>query len=267
MAAADKILKVTIAIAFDRRIEWFRRWHGLPCNFSSRLRPVGQLKIINLSNIYTAQVCISRIFFKKTIEQRYSWPSTSVRTLALAHGSYRMIFGHLNSILIRGCLCMAVIVSVAGCDRGNTASTGGGPATLLTAKDFIGETVLPNSEYLAAEPYSSANLKLGERVAMQCRACHSLHEGGAIMVGPNLFGVFGREAASNAEFGYSAALQNSNLVWSPAALDAWLVNPAQFLPGNRMPIAGIRDKEERNSLIAYLLTEAKKSSADDTAAN
>jgi cytochrome c len=87
------------------------------------------------------------------------------------------------------------------------------------------------------------------------------------MVGPNLFGVFGREAASSAGFVYSTALRNSNLVWSPAALDAWLVNPAQFLPGNRMPFAGIRDTEERNSLIAYLLSETKKSSADDTTAD
>ena len=168
----------------------------------------------------------------------------------------------MNNNPIRTWLFAAVIVSLAGCNRDNTTSTAVDQPVRLTAADFAGQAVLSNTEYLATEPYSSANLTLGERVAMQCKACHSLHEGGANMVGPNLFGVFGREAASVAGFGYSVALQNSNIVWSPAALDAWLVNPAQFLPGNRMPFAGVRDEEERNSLIAYLLSETNELSAD-----
>ncbi|MEQ9560950.1 MAG: cytochrome c family protein [Woeseiaceae bacterium] len=173
----------------------------------------------------------------------------------------------MDNRLIRTCLFAAVIVSLAGCDRDDTASPGVDQSTRLTATDFTGQEVLSTTEYLATEPYSSANLKLGERVAMQCKACHSLHEGGANMVGPNLFGVFGRKSASNAAFQYSVALQNANIVWSPAALDAWLVSPAQFLPGNRMPFAGVRDEEERNSLIAYLLSETNGSSADESSAD
>ena len=37
---------------------------------------------------------------------------------------------------------------------------------------------------------ASADLKQGERSFLQCRACHSLKEGGINKVGPNLYGVF-----------------------------------------------------------------------------
>lgn len=85
------------------------------------------------------------------------------------------------------------------------------------------------------------------------------------MVGPNLFGVFGRKAATTAGFDYSSAIQSANLVWSPMALDAWLANPAKFLPGNRMPFAGIGDKADRDALIAYLLTATNELTQGGTA--
>jgi cytochrome c len=49
-------------------------------------------------------------------------------------------------------------------------------------------------------------------------------------------------------------MREISLTWTPAALDAWLANPARFLPGNRMAFAGISDEEDRNALIAYLLS-------------
>ena len=41
--------------------------------------------------------------------------------------------------------------------------------------------------------------------------------------------------------------------WTPTALDAWLTEPARFLPGNRMSFVGVRDADDRADLIAYLL--------------
>jgi cytochrome c len=164
------------------------------------------------------------------------------------------------------CLFLAVNFAIAACEPSTNTSPGQNNAKPLTAVEFVGEEVLANDQYLATAPYSNSDWKLGERIVMQCRACHTLQDGGANMVGPNLFGVFGREAASTAGFDYSPALRNANIVWSPAALDAWLVNPAKFLPGNRMPFAGIRDKDDRNALIAFLLSETDGSSADDTTA-
>lgn len=51
----------------------------------------------------------------------------------------------------------------------------------------------------------------------------------------------------------AAAARGRETTVTPAALDAWLADPARFLPGNRMAIPGISDASDRDNLIAYLL--------------
>jgi cytochrome c len=48
-------------------------------------------------------------------------------------------------------------------------------------------------------------------------------------------------------------LLEADFLWTPRALDAWLAEPARFLPGNRMTIAGVSDPEDRRDIIAYLI--------------
>ncbi len=95
----------------------------------------------------------------------------------------------------------------------------------------------------------------GQTLFTQCRACHSLNEGGANKVGPNLFGVFGRKAGMTPGFAYSDAMANSDVIWTEEAMGEWLARPSQFLPGNRMIFFGIKDAQDRASLIAYLQQE------------
>ena len=73
------------------------------------------------------------------------------------------------------------------------------------------------------------------------------------MMGPALFGFFGREAGSLDGFAFSPALAGADFVWTPRALDAWLRQPANFLPGNRMIYAGLSKADDRRAVIAYLL--------------
>jgi cytochrome c len=73
------------------------------------------------------------------------------------------------------------------------------------------------------------------------------------MVGPALYGFFGREVGTRSGFEYSAVMRNADFVWTPAALNAWLAQPGRFLPGNRMTFAGVPEQRERDDLIAYLL--------------
>jgi glucose/arabinose dehydrogenase/cytochrome c2 len=85
----------------------------------------------------------------------------------------------------------------------------------------------------------------------QCALCHSAQpgdNGGA--QGPNLDGVVGRHAASDPQFGYTKAMQASNLTWDPATLDRFLKSPTTVVSGSAMVIAIPKD-EDRANVIAY----------------
>ena len=147
-----------------------------------------------------------------------------------------------------------VLAVATGCsnDSGESQPSAAG-ATELTA-DTIGEQqVLSNAEYLELDEYATAQLEWGERLSMQCRACHSFEESGANLMGPALHGFFGRKAGSFEGFAYSVALQGADFVWTPPVLNAWLAQPADFLPGNKMIYAGLSKADDRRAVIAYLL--------------
>jgi len=93
----------------------------------------------------------------------------------------------------------------------------------------------------------------GRTVFQQCQACHTLDQGGAHRVGPNLHGVFGREAGTADGFGrYSPAMQDADVVWNADTLSKYLRAPQEFMPGTQMPFAGVKDEEKLRDLLAYL---------------
>jgi cytochrome c len=104
-------------------------------------------------------------------------------------------------------------------------------------------------------PYNAADLDNGRRVFARCRACHTTTEGGPNMTGPNLHGVFGREAGGLEGYNYSSALQQADFVWDGERLDHWLENPRTFLQGTKMAFPGIPDAADRRDVIAFLEIE------------
>ena len=82
----------------------------------------------------------------------------------------------------------------------------------------------------------------------RCSGCHSVDQN---RVGPAHQGVFGRRAGRAPGYGYSAALNASKLVWSEKTLNAWLTNPQQLIPGQKMGYQ-VREAADRADLIAYL---------------
>jgi len=98
----------------------------------------------------------------------------------------------------------------------------------------------------------SGNAQTGAKLFNVCAACHSL-TANRNMTGPSLSGVWGRKAGTLASFDrYSPEIKSSGVVWDAKTLNAWLTNPAGFIPDNAMPFDGISDAKVRADLIAYL---------------
>jgi cytochrome c len=92
-------------------------------------------------------------------------------------------------------------------------------------------------------------------VQQQCSACHSLNQGGAAGVGPNLYGVLGGPMFASAGFTYSDAVKaKAKGNWDYDSLGAWLAAPATFAPGTAMSYPGIKNDSTRADVVAYLRT-------------
>jgi len=103
-----------------------------------------------------------------------------------------------------------------------------------------------------AAAVAAADPAAGETVARRCVACHSFEEGGANKVGPALWGVVGDDIAGVEGFNYSDALKELEGAWTYDKLAAYLRNPREFAPGNRMGFAGLQSEEDLANLIAYM---------------
>jgi cytochrome c len=106
-----------------------------------------------------------------------------------------------------------------------------------------------------ALPAAAQDAAAGQRVFNQCRACHSIEQGGRNGVGPNIHGVVGRKAGSIEGFRYSASMREKaagGLAWDEDTLRAYLANPKAVVPAGSMSYPGLRNEQQLNDLIAYL---------------
>jgi cytochrome c len=131
------------------------------------------------------------------------------------------------------------------------------PAYIVEGADELADRSAPlvppeNSEPNFARAIPAANADHGETVAAPCAICHNWMEGGANLVGPNLFDIIEREKASVPDFNYSPALQSLGGVWTYADLNAFLEQPSAFAPGTIMGFAGITGQQDRFDLIAFM---------------
>jgi len=156
------------------------------------------------------------------------------------------------------------LLALAACGQqsssSSTSSSSSSPSAPAATTTQSGPSAEEIQTALAAlpAPYNGADYEAGRRVFAQCRSCHTINPDGRNMVGPNLHGVFGREAGSKEGFTYSQALQDANFTWDASHLDHWLANPQTALPGNRMAFAGVRDATQRQNLITYLMIESAR---------
>ena len=103
---------------------------------------------------------------------------------------------------------------------------------------------------------ASADVAKGEKVFAKCAACHTINQGGANGVGPNLYATMGEEIGhGKAGFAFSDALKKVGGTWTFDAMEKWLKSPRDFAPGTKMTFAGLGKPEDRANLIAYLNTQ------------
>jgi glucose/arabinose dehydrogenase len=118
---------------------------------------------------------------------------------------------------------------------------------------------------LAQSPPSGDATRGAQLFQERCSLCHEAGPnaaGGG--QGPSLNGVVGRKAATAANFPYTQALRNSNIVWDTQTLDRFLTNPQQLVPGTAMPVS-VPEAGARADLIAFLATLSTGPSASAAA--
>jgi cytochrome c len=94
-------------------------------------------------------------------------------------------------------------------------------------------------------------------VQQQCAACHTLGQGGANGVGPNLYNVLGGAMFAHAGFSYSDAVKaKAKGNWTYDNMNLWLTDPSSFAPGTAMSYTGIKNTQTRADAVAYLRTLA-----------
>lgn len=94
----------------------------------------------------------------------------------------------------------------------------------------------------------------GEKIFLQCKACHVSEQGASHTVGPNLWGVVGRPVGSQTDFPYSECLKAIGGTWGYDKLSQYLLDLKSLAPATRMVLGGIERTQERADLIAYLRT-------------
>ena len=121
--------------------------------------------------------------------------------------------------------------------------------TIVAAADEGGGAKGPS----IAEALATAQPAAGEKIFAKCASCHSIAQGGANGIGPNLYGTVGEEIGKGkAGFAFSDSLSGKGGTWTFDNLNTWLTNPKGFASGTKMTFAGLSKIEDRANVIAYL---------------
>lgn len=96
------------------------------------------------------------------------------------------------------------------------------------------------------------SVEAGEKVFLQCRACHQIGESAKNLVGPKLNGLFGRKSGSVEGYSYTDANKNSGITWNEATFREYILDPKGKIPGTKMAFAGIKNPQQVTDLVAYL---------------
>mgnify|MGYP003110721151 FL=1 len=119
----------------------------------------------------------------------------------------------------------------------------------LETGDRIG---LKASDKTGKQPWLSSDHP-GARLYTKCANCHALNAQAASRSGPHFEGLWGRRVGAVEGYNYSGALRNKSFTWNEKTLfDLFYQGPDKFLPGTKMPVQQVPDKEQLANLVDYL---------------
>ncbi|MBV8106760.1 MAG: cytochrome c family protein [Hyphomicrobiales bacterium] len=105
---------------------------------------------------------------------------------------------------------------------------------------------------------AKADARKGAQDAKVCTTCHTFEKGGAVKIGPPLWGVVGRPVASLPGFAYSDSVKAVGGDWTYETLDHWIGDPKGMAAGTKMAFPGEKDAQKRADILAYLQTLSDK---------
>lgn len=131
-------------------------------------------------------------------------------------------------------------------------------ASLSVAAGLVAALAAPIAVDASEARFEQVKVDAGQALFdAECRRCHADTEESA-SYGPSLINIIGRPAGAG-DFDYSPALANSGIVWTEAALRAWMEDNTGFLPGTKMRHVGIADRTVQDFILAYLASLDGKS--------
>lgn len=127
-------------------------------------------------------------------------------------------------------------------------------APVLTAVALLSAAPLAAADLSDTEIFLKVKTDAGQALfEAECRRCHATDPVDA-SYGPPLEDVVGRVAGSYPDYDYSDALIASGIVWTPAALRAWMEDNDGFMPGTKMRHVGIEDRTVQDFILSYLVS-------------
>jgi len=127
------------------------------------------------------------------------------------------------------------------------AAAAAAPAATEGAAAGGGDEFKPSLALIA-----TADPAKGEAIAGKCKTCHDLTKGGPNKIGPNLWGVVGRQAGSHEGFAYSDAVKGLGKPWDLASIDQFVYSPKDYAKGTKMSFPGLKKPEDRAALLRWL---------------
>ena len=126
------------------------------------------------------------------------------------------------------------------------------PAYVIDIPEVAGGEVEVAEAMPVVQVMAMADMDLGAKVFKKCSSCHKIEDGNAHGLGPDLYGIVGRDIAGADGFAYSDALLEKEGPWDFAALDGFLEAPKKWAKGTKMGFAGLSKPEDRGSVIAWM---------------